>query len=184
MLFLTITVSIGLSRLYLGAHWLTDIIGSYLIGLFFLCFHAYLNFKFNKNTQFRLNKWLTLSLVALLIPWLTFTITQHHQEVFNYTPKNNSITLSSEQWWLNPSNTINSNHIPLYRNDRFGAPRQPLNIQWQGSIDKIKSELIKMGFTHHETHASLKRDIESMSNITADQQPLLPWLYKNTRLPY
>ena len=37
-----------------------------------------------------------------------------------------------------------------------------------------------MGFTHHETHASLKRDIESMSNITADQQPLLPWLYKNT----
>lgn len=48
---IALLVGIGLSRIYVGAHWFSDVMGSYLIGSFWLYLMTYLYKKFEKKSS-------------------------------------------------------------------------------------------------------------------------------------
>jgi membrane protein DedA with SNARE-associated domain/membrane-associated phospholipid phosphatase len=175
-------ILIGLSRLYLGQHWLTDIIGSVFLGCSVLSINTLLFYRLNAKPNIPVTRWLLTIASAILIPWGAYSVIQFSQQKINITPLNQSITMTAETWWNQPHQLITAGKIPLYRHDRFGVLRQPLNLQWQGNLSQINHELKTLGFKSHHVQASLKRDIKSMTTHAADQLPLFPWLYRN-KLP-
>lgn len=48
---LLLLISIGFSRIYVGAHWFSDVLGSYLIGFVWLYFITYLYNKYDKKNH-------------------------------------------------------------------------------------------------------------------------------------
>lgn len=50
-IFILIIIFVGLSRLYLGVHFFSDVLGGYLVGLLWLLIAMYLSHKFFHNTQ-------------------------------------------------------------------------------------------------------------------------------------
>ena len=170
-----LTISIALSRLYLGDHWLTDVIGSVFLGVMMLCFNAIIYYRQNgRQPQIKLSHWLTIVSISILLPWSVYAALTLKTQQHNHALKHSYTVLTEAQWWSHEHTKT-----PTYRLDRLGYPRQPLNLQWQGQLKIITDNLKKLGFTAHTTQTSLSRDIKSMTAHTEEQQPLLPWQYKN-----
>lgn len=169
---------IAISRLYLGAHWFWDIIGSILLGtgIVLLTIVQYRRMP-NQRGILHLNPlyFISICCVSMVISWSYFIVTTYHTNLFRYTPVWTTHTISIEKWWNNPER-----YTSLYRNDRLGKPVQPLNIQWQGDLQEITEILRASGWKLPEKEPKLRSVIQRISSLRAEYHtPILPWLHHN-----
>lgn len=135
-----ITLLIALSRLYLGVHWLSDVLAALCIGLACLSFCGIL-FRHKRNPL--KPRELSLITVVALFAWLgssSFLFYEKGQaahESYQLTWPEKSMSFT--QWWEQNG----ENYSPLYRSNRFGKPIQSLNIQYLGDLNALKVILIK-----------------------------------------
>src|SRR5262249_25470014 len=83
--------------------------------------------------------------------------------------------LSMNEWW-----EYDGIDEPLYRLDRTGKPAQVLNVQWAGSIDNIKANLITHGWhiaPNTLFDAILERINKSPKTEKKIELPVVPPLY-------
>ena len=149
---------VAASRLYLSAHWLTDIIGALLLGCTLMYFNRFLYSRngINESPTPPKRSWFLSISVFTLTPTLFYITHTFSQQQQNYTLVTPTQTLTQHQWWVNTSK-----YTPTYRLSRWGYPQQPLNLQWQGSLDTIKDQFKALGF--HD-------------NFSA---PLVSWTFKH-----
>lgn len=152
-----ISFAIGFSRLYLGAHWFTDVFSGWLLGGAIICFVI---ISYERAKVKHVNP-LHLFLFAALSLMLSFGLYQQkHMStlVENYTMKDWPVVpVKMADWWLD------DNEIPANRTSLFGFPSQRINIQWVGKLDDIRSALVSDGWTNAPT-----RDWISMLHRIAD----------------
>jgi membrane protein DedA with SNARE-associated domain/membrane-associated phospholipid phosphatase len=162
---------IGFSRIYLGPHWLTDILASVYLAMVLLL-SVVLSYRRRNQTPISASSLGLIACSVTVFIWISYSY-------FNFTTTQQEFTSSwpiqivtEQQWWTQPLAT----QIPLYRTSRVGQPAQPLNVEWWGSLDRIEKTLTQQGWQKH----SPKLDMQTINRLVVKQTtnlPILPMLY-------
>lgn len=161
---------IALSRLYLGVHWLTDVVGSFLVGLVVVLL-ATISYRRRHNLHFSAHN-ITLTAIGVFVAtWLGYSMVMFHKQLGEY-----ALTWPKQTIAFNQLPTV----APLYRLSRLGDATEILNIEWACDIEIIKQSLLKQGWKIQPAKIDFMSVVKGLFDSSAIHHlPIFPQLYHN-----
>lgn len=167
-------LAVALSRLYLGAHWLTDVLASLVLGLGIAAF-VHLSYLRKESEPLPVAKITKVSVGIFLAFWLGYGAMVFHKQQENYTLYWPTVTLDKATWWR-----ISHPEMPLFIMSRLGKPEAALNVQWLAPINEIRDALVATGWQEYPVRLNWKGSLNRLSPKANPQQlPVWPALYQN-----
>lgn len=168
---ITLTILIALSRLYLGAHWLTDIVASLFLGMTLILLTT-LSYRRRNLLPIPASILTILALTTLFIVTIAYGY-------LNFKPLEDTFAINwpialmkENNWWRQTPGTIY-----YYRTSRTGHPAQPLNIQWLGNLTNIEAQLKAQGWESQVPRLNLNSTVARLVPSDKQKLPLIPPLY-------
>lgn len=166
---------VGVSRLYLGAHWLWDVVGGWALGAaaWLLITILYRRAQLTSAVHYQaFRPWITLLLIVICSGF--FVTKNLAREIFRTTPKWKQQSVSFSGWLHSPHR-----HIPQFLDNRIGKPYLPMNIQWLGDLACVRQQLVKMGWRKANSSWKIGNLIKRITVKNADNQlPILTRLFE------
>jgi membrane protein DedA with SNARE-associated domain/membrane-associated phospholipid phosphatase len=131
---------VAFSRIYLGMHWFTDIVGSLTLGISFVALGTLIYRRIEARP---------IPIRAILVPaLLVMTITLSLYAAFFYPKLQSELirqwpthTLQEKAWWQGKGETN-----ALYRTGAFKRQATIFDVQWLGALDTVQNALEKAGW--------------------------------------
>ena len=135
-------VPIALSRLYLGAHWFSDVLAGLTLGIFWV---ALIGIAYDRHPApvlpVRRLLGITFLLMVLAGGW---QMQQHfNNDLAAFAPRVETHRITTATW-----KTAGWEYLPAYRIDLEGKNEQPLNLQWAGPLETLQTALRRAGWHH------------------------------------
>lgn len=163
------------AELYLGNNWFIDILTSVSLGLSIaIFFWIFYRKSFYRETQATLGFAMEPVLLIILASIgfsMNYQQIRHQHQIWQ-----KPVIITEAQWWGQTMPIL-----PLYHRNRVGHLETVFNIQYEGSINKLKQQLINNGW--QLSQISIMSNI--LNHMSADARekalPLLPHLHNNQR---
>ncbi|WP_176304218.1 phosphatase PAP2 family protein [Vreelandella maris] len=171
MAFAAVVGIIAASRLYLSAHWPSDVVGGMLLGTgLTLCFA--LAFRRVDLRKARPGMAIALALFVFLGFGAWHSWRALPQAVAMYTPPPTPVQVISRDAWL----TADWQTLPVRRTDLVGETEEPFSLQWTGTSTAFEAAASTAGWVRADglTLQTLPRYLDPA--VSAEALPVIPRL--------
>ncbi|MEW8257968.1 MAG: bifunctional DedA family/phosphatase PAP2 family protein [Candidatus Thiodiazotropha taylori] len=139
----TLVGAVALSRLYLGVHWLSDVLGSITLGLAWI---ALLGIAYARHVSVESRHFaIVVASLTTLALYLTFQTWQLPEKLQPYQQQAAINQIESQLAWR--SGQLD---IPTHRHDIRGEGNHPLNLQYVGDLQILQQQLQRQGWQSAE----------------------------------
>lgn len=135
-----ITAVIAFARLYLGAHWFSDLIGSTLFGLVWLLILG-IAYRSHVARSFWMRPLAAVFYITFVVAGLWHAPGAADRLLPMFEPAESTVRINSDDWWRE-----GWKELPAQRNENDPRRRWPLDVQVAGSLAPLQTALEAAGW--------------------------------------
>lgn len=164
-----IALLVAFSRIYLGAHWLSDVIASFGLGIAWIALLAIAYIQHVREGTIRATPVLLIVLATLTFVGGSYAGNHHARDVARYMKPVERPALSLDAWrggeWR---------HLPAARTEIGGDREEPFSVQWAGTRAGIAEALTAHGWARPAAWKSSAALLWLLPSTPIGELPVLP----------